>query len=123
MCLKQEILNGLEQYYGIIAKATRVSDPLMEFGQRILAINDLYYSVIDRLDAVIFDITANYYRNSNTLNFWLTVLFGSLDTGILTESVVSVYYFHNLPAIIAWTTFITVLTSMMIFALLCGKTE
>ncbi|MEM3262075.1 MAG: hypothetical protein QXW72_06840, partial [Conexivisphaerales archaeon] len=58
--LKQEILDGLEEYYGIIAKATQFSEPLMEFGQRILGINDLYDSVIDRLDAVIFDITTNY---------------------------------------------------------------
>ncbi|MGC8558797.1 MAG: hypothetical protein ACP5NC_07415 [Nitrososphaeria archaeon] len=82
--LKQEILNGLEEYYGIIAKATQFSEPLMEFGQRILGINGLYDSVIDRLDVVIFDITTNYSRNSNTLSFWLTVLFGSLDTGLLT---------------------------------------
>lgn len=119
--LKQEILNGLEEYYGIIAKATQFSEPLMEFGQRILGINDLYDSIIDRLDVVIFDITTNYSRNSNTLSFWLTVLFGSLDTGLLTKSIVSIYYSHNIPTIIAWTAFVTVLTSLIIFALLYRK--
>lgn len=119
--LKQEILDGLEEYYGIIAKATQFSEPLMEFGQRILGINDLYDSVIDRLDAVIFDITTNYSRNPNTLSFWLTVLFGSLDTGILTEGIASIYYPHNLPAIVAWTAFVTVMTSLIIFALLYNK--
>ena len=119
--LKQEILNGLEEYYGIIAKATQFSEPLIEFGQKILGINDLYDSVIDRLDAVIFDITTNYSKNSNTLSFWLTVLFGSLDTGILTESIVSIYYTHSLPDIIAWTAFVTALTSLMIFILLYRK--
>lgn len=119
--LKQEILNGLEEYYGIIAKVTQFSEPLMEYGERIFGINDLYDSVIDRLDAVIFDITTNYSKNSNTLSFWLTVLFGSLDTGILIESIVFIYYVHNIPAIIAWTAMATALTSMIIFALLYRK--
>ncbi|MDG7046745.1 MAG: hypothetical protein JRN53_04045 [Nitrososphaerota archaeon] len=119
--LKQEILNGLEEYYGIIARATQFSEPLMEFGQRIFGTNDLYDSIIDRLDAVVFDITTNYSRNSNTLSFWLTVLFGSLDTGLLTESIVSIYYIHNLPTIIGWTAIVTVLTSLTIYLLLYRK--
>ncbi|MDG7044467.1 MAG: hypothetical protein JRN19_04475 [Nitrososphaerota archaeon] len=93
----------------------------MEFGQRIFGINDLYDSIIDRLDAVVFDITTNYSRNSNTLSFWLTVLFGSLDTGLLTESIVSIYYIHNLPTIIGWTALVTVLTSLTIYLLLYRK--
>jgi hypothetical protein len=101
--LKQEILDGLEEYYGIIARATQFSEPLMEYGQQILGINDLYDSVIDRLDAVTFDITTNYERNTNVLTFWLTILFGSLDIGLLTEGIASIYYVHNLMMILIWT--------------------
>ncbi|MGC8636523.1 MAG: hypothetical protein ACP5T5_05820 [Thermoprotei archaeon] len=116
--LKQEILDGLEEYYGIIEKATQFSAPLMDFGENALGINDLYDSVIDRLDAVTFDITTNYARNSNVLSFWLTVLFGSLDTGLLVESVASIVYTHNLFGVAAWTALSTALTFLMIFLLL-----
>jgi len=116
--LKQEILNGLEEYYGIIARATQFSAPLMEYGQQILGIDDLYDSVVDRLDAVTFDITTNYGRNTNVLTFWLTILFGSLDTGLLTESIASIYYAHNLVMTVLWTALTTVVTSMGIYVLL-----
>jgi len=116
--MKQEILNGLEEYYGIIAKATQFSAPLMEYGQQILGIDDLYDSVIDRLDAVTFDITTNYGRNTSVLTFWLTILFGSLDTGLLTESIVSIYYVHNLMMTVVWTALTTIITSLGIYALL-----
>jgi len=116
--LKQEILNGLEEYYGIIARATQFSAPLIEYGQRILGIDDLYDSVLDRLDAVTFDITTNYERNTNVLTFWLTILFGSLDTGLLTESIASIYYAHNLLMTVLWTALTTVVTSLGIYALL-----
>jgi hypothetical protein len=116
--LKQEILDGLEEYYGIIARATQFSEPLMEYGQQILGINDLYDSVIDRLDAVTFDITTNYERNTNVLTFWLTILFGSLDIGLLTEGIASIYYVHNLMMILIWTVISTAVTSLGIYVLL-----
>ena len=115
---KIEILDGLEEYYGIIARATQFSEPLMEYGQQILGINDLYDSVIDRLDAVTFDITTNYERNTNVLTFWLTILFGSLDIGLLTESITSIYYVHNQLMILIWTAISTAVTSLGIYVLL-----
>jgi len=116
--LKQEILNGLEEYYGTIARATQFSAPLMEYGQQILGIDDLYDSVIDRLDAVTFDMTTNYGRNTNVLTFWLTILFGSLDTGLLTESIASIYYVHNLAMTVGWTALTVAVTSLGIYVLL-----
>jgi len=90
----------------------------MEYGQQILGINDLYDSVIDRLDAVTFDITTNYERNTNVLTFWLTILFGSLDIGLLTESITSIYYVHNQLMILIWTAISTAVTSLGIYVLL-----
>ncbi|MCW4047667.1 MAG: hypothetical protein NWE99_08945 [Candidatus Bathyarchaeota archaeon] len=84
--LKDEILNGLEEYYGVITRVNQFSAPLIDYGEQTLGINNIYDSVIDRLDAVTFDITTRYQRNTSMLTFWLTVIFGALETVFLVSA-------------------------------------
>ena len=70
------------------------------------------------MDAVTFDISTNYEHNINVLTFWLTILFGSLDIGLLTEGIASIYYVHNLMMILIWTAISTAVTSLGIYVLL-----
>lgn len=116
--LKQRILDGLEEYYGVIAKATRFSAPLIEYGQSTLGINDLYESVIDRLEAVTFDITTRYQRNTGLMGFLLTILFGALEAGFMASGIATWYYADNLLAVMLWTVGTTVVTAAIIAAVL-----
>lgn len=56
----------------------------------------------NRLDAVTFDITTRYQRNNSVLAFWLTVLFGALETVFLVSSTASLLYVGDPVAVTVW---------------------
>ncbi len=100
--LKERILDGLEEYYGVITRANKFSAPLIEYGETTLGINDIYDSVIDRVDAITFDITTRSQRDNNIITFWLTVIFGALETGFLASTIAALYYVNDLFMVILW---------------------
>jgi hypothetical protein len=67
LALKQEALDGLEEYLGAITAATRFSDAVAADGERLLGIVDLYDAVMDRLEAVSFAITTRYQKRMTLL--------------------------------------------------------
>ena len=119
--LKEKILNGLEEYYGVITRVNQFSAPLIEYGERTFGINNIYDSVIDRLEAVTFDITTRYQRNSSVLTFWLTVLFGALETGFLVSSVASLFYVENPFMVIVWSVVAVVVTAGILSLILYNR--
>jgi hypothetical protein len=119
--LKEKILNGLEEYYGVITRVNQFSGPLIDHGEKIFGINDIYDSVMDRLDAVTFDITTRYQRNTNVLTFWLTVLFGALESGFLASDVASSFYMNNPFMVILWTFFASAVTAGILSLILYNR--
>jgi len=109
--LKENILNGLEEYYGVIARANQFSAPLREYGEKMLGINDIYESVVDRLDAITFDITMLYQRSNNVLTFLLTVLLSALEAGFIASSI-ALYYINDLFGVMFWTILAAVVTAV-----------
>ena len=62
IALKQEVIDGLEEYYGAITSATRFSDAVTADGERLLGVEDIYDAVVERLEAVSFAITTRSQR-------------------------------------------------------------
>ena len=75
--LKQQIGNGLEEYYGATMAATRFSGQVAEEGERLFGIIDLYDALMDRLETVSFALTTRYQQRMMQMQFWLTVMFGA----------------------------------------------
>jgi formate-dependent nitrite reductase membrane component NrfD len=76
---------------------------------------------MDRLDAVTFDITTRYQRNTNVLTFWLTVLFGALESGFLASDVASSFYMNNPFMVILWTFFASAVTAAILSLILYNR--
>ena len=50
--LQQEVIDGLEEYYGAITNATRFSDAVTADGETLLGVGDIYDAVMERMEAV-----------------------------------------------------------------------
>ncbi|HVA37067.1 MAG TPA: hypothetical protein VNJ51_05605 [Candidatus Dormibacteraeota bacterium] len=119
--LKQQALDALEEYYGTLTVTNAFSAKATRQGQELLGVDDLYDSVVDRMEIVTFAITTNYQRNSNLLTFWLTIVFGAVETGSLAAVVATWYYHEHLLMVLAWTLGMTMLTAFVIIMLLRSK--
>jgi hypothetical protein len=121
LALKRDMLDALEEYYGAITTATRFSDAITVDGEHLLGIVDLYDAVMNRLDAVSFEITTRYQQRMTELQFWLTIVFGATEIGFIGFGVASWYYHTELAAVLAWTIGATLVSGFGLGALLRGK--
>ncbi len=119
--LKQQALDGLEEYYGAITAVNRLSDTVAADGEKLLGITDLYEAVKERLDAVSFAITTRYQKRMTLLQFWLTVVFGATEIGFIASGIATWHYRTGLGMVLAWTVGTAVASGLLIVALLGGK--
>jgi hypothetical protein len=123
LVLKQEMLDALEEYYGAITTATRFSDDVTAAGERLLGITDLYDAVIDRFDAVSFEITTRYQKHMTVLQFWLTIVFGATEIGFIASSIATWHYHTELGAVLGWTIGAALVSGLGLAFLLRGRVE
>jgi hypothetical protein len=121
--LKQEVIDGLEEYYGAITNATRFSDAVTADGERLLGVGDIYDAVMERLEAVSFAITTRSQRHMTLLQFWLTIVFGASEIGFIAASISTWYYRTGLLAVLAWTIGAALVSGLGLALLLKGKVE
>jgi len=101
--LKQEVIDGLEEYYGAITNATRFSDAVTADGETLLGVEDIYDAVVERMEAVSFAITTRSQRHMTLMQFWLTIVFGASEIGFIATSIATWHYRTELAAVLAWT--------------------
>jgi hypothetical protein len=116
--LKQQVTDGLEEYYGATLAATRFGDAVAEDGEQMLGIIELYDALMDRLEAVSFALTTRYQQRMTEMQFWLTVVFGATEIGFIAASLATWHYRTELGAVLAWTMGATVVSAGVLVALL-----
>jgi hypothetical protein len=116
--LKQQVTDGLEEYYGATLAATRFGDAVAEDGEEMLGIVALYDALIDRLEAVSFALTTRYQQRMTQMQFWLTVVFGATEIGFIAASLATWHYRTELGAVLAWTVAATVVSAGVLVGLL-----
>ncbi len=123
LTLKQQILDGLEEYYGAITTSNRIGDEVAAAGEPLLGIENLYQAVMTRLDAVSFTITTRYQKRMTVLQFWLTLVFGATEIGFIASGIATWYYKSELSLVLAWTVGTAILAALVIASLLRGKLD
>jgi len=123
IALKQEVIDGLEEYYGAITNATRFSDTVTVDGERLLGVEGIYDAVMERLEAVSFTITTRSQRHTTLLQFWLTIVFGASEIGFIAAGIATWHYRTGLWTVLAWTVGAALITGLGLAALLRGKLE
>jgi hypothetical protein len=118
VALRRDIFDGLEEYYGTLAKTHGYTADATSRGEVLFGIDDLFDSVVDRLESLTFEITTRNQQTVNRLGFWLTTSFGAIETGFVAASIATWYYATELGAVLAWTIGVTLVTAMGIAALL-----
>lgn len=121
--LKQEVTDGLEEYYGATLAATRFGDAVAEDGERLLGIVELYDALMDRLETVSFSLTTRYQQRMTLMQFWLTVVFGATEIGFIAASIATWYYSHDLVAVLAWTLGATAVAAAVLVGLLRTRVD
>ena len=121
--LKQEVIDGLEEYYGAITSASRFSDAVTKAGERLLGVGDIYDAVKERLEAVSFAITTRAQLHMTLMQFWLTIIFGACEIGFIAASISTWYYHTGLGAVLVWTFGAALVTGLGLAMLLKGKVE
>jgi hypothetical protein len=116
--LRRDIFDGLEEYYGTLAKTHGYTAEATALGESLFGINDLFDSVVERLEALTFEITTRNQKTVNQLGFWLTTSFGAIETGFVASSIATWYYTDNLAAVLGWTLGVTLATTLVIAGLL-----
>jgi hypothetical protein len=116
--LKQQVTDGLEEYYGATLAATRFGDAVAEDGEQMLGIIALYDALMDRLEAVSFALTTRYQQRMTQMQFWLTVVFGATEIGFIAASLATWHYRTELGAVLAWTVAATVVSAGVLVGLL-----
>jgi hypothetical protein len=119
--LRRDIFDGLEEYYGTLAKTHGYTAEATARGEVLFGIDDLFDSVVDRLEALTFEITTRNQQSVSRLGFWLTTLFGAIETGFVASSIATWYYSDELFAVLGWTIGVTLATAMVISGLLRWK--
>lgn len=119
--LRRDIFDGLEEYYGTLAKTHGYTAEATALGETLFGINDLFDSVVERLDALTFEITTRNQQTVNRLGFWLTTSFGAIETGFVAASIATWYYASNLLAVLSWTVGVSLVTAFLISRLLHWK--
>jgi hypothetical protein len=123
IALKQEVIDGLEEYYGAITNATRFSDAVTADGETLLGVGDIYDAVIERLEAVSFTITTRSQQHVNLLQFWLTIVFGASGIGFSAASIATWYYRTGLWTVLGWTIGAALVSGLGLALMLKGKVE
>lgn len=123
IALKQEVIDGLEEYYGAITNATRFSDAVTADGETLLGIEDIYDAVMERMEAVSFAITTRSQRHMTLMQFWLTIVFGASEIGFIAASISTWYYHTGLIVVLAWTLGSALVSGLGLALLLKGKVE
>lgn len=123
LALKQQILDGLEEYYGAITNANRIGDEVANAAEPLLGIDNLYHAVMTRLDAVSFAITTRYQKRMTVLQFWLTLVFGATEIGFIASGIATWYYKTELFLVLAWTAGTAIVAAIIIASLLRGKLD
>lgn len=121
--LKQQVSDGLEEYYGATLAVTRFGDAVAEDGERLFGIVELYDALMDRLETVSFALTTRYQQRMTQMQFWLTVVFGSTEIGFIAASIATWYYRSELGAVLAWTVGATLVSAGVLVALLRRRIE
>lgn len=121
--LKQQVSNGLEEYYGATMAATRFGDQIAEDGERLFGIIDLYDALMDRLETVSFALTTRYQQRMTQMQFWLTVVFGATEIGFIAASIATWHYRTELGAVLAWTLGAAVVSAGVLVGLLSQRME
>ena len=116
--LRRDIFDGLEEYYGTLAKTHGYTAEATALGEVLFGINDLFDSVVERLEALTFEITTRNQKTVNQLGVWLTTSFGAIETGFVAASIATWYYTDNLAAVLGWTIGVTLTTMGLIAGLL-----
>lgn len=119
--LRRDIFDGLEEYYGTLAKTHGYTAEATARGEVLFGIDDLFDSVVERIEAVTFEITTRSQRTVSQLGFWLTTSFGAIETGFVAASIATWYYADNLGAVLGWTIGVTLVTALAIAALLRSR--
>src|SRR5450830_1565125 len=119
--LRRDIFDGLEEYYGTLAKTHGYTAEATSLGEALFGINDLFDSVVERLEALTFEITMRNQRAVNRLGLWLTTSFGAIETGFVAASIATWYYTNNLLAVLSWTVGVALATALVISRLLHWK--
>jgi hypothetical protein len=123
LTLKQEILDGLEEYYGAITNSNRIGDEVANAAEPLLGIDNLYHAVMTRLDAVSFAITTRYQKRMTVLQFWLTLVFGATEIGFIASGIATWHYKTELSLVLAWTVGTAILAAIIIASLLRRKLD
>lgn len=123
LTLKQQILDGLEEYYGAITNSNRIGDEVANAAEPLLGIENLYHAVMTRLDAVSFAITTRYQKRMTVLQFWLTLVFGATEIGFIASSIATWHYRTELWLVLAWTAGTALMAAIIIASLLRGKLD
>ena len=116
--LRRDIFDGLEEYYGTLAKTHGYTAEATARGEALFGIDDLFESVVDRLEALTIEITTRSQQSVSRLGFWLTTSFGAIETGFVAASIATWYYSSNLGAVLGWTLGVTLATALVISSLL-----
>lgn len=119
--LRRDIFNDLEEYYGTLAKTHSYTADSIERGETLFGIDDLFKAVVDRLEALTFEITTRNDQSINRLGLWLTTSFGAIETGFVASSIATWYYADDLFAVLGWTVGVTLATALAIASLLRWK--
>lgn len=113
--LKREVMDSLEEYYGTLANTNSFSAAATQRGKKLLGIDELYKSLLDRLEMLTFTITTRFQRNATKIGVWLTILFGAIETGFVAASISTWYYSKlELWSVLGWTAGMTVFTAILL---------
>lgn len=119
--LRRKIFDDLEEYYGTLAKTHSYTADAIARGETLFGIDDLFEAVVDRLEALTFEITTRNQQSVNRLGLWLTTSFGAIETGFVAASIGTWYYTTNLYAVLGWTVGVTFATAFAIATFLRWK--
>ena len=104
-----------------MAASNRFSSDVTAYGKRLLGIDDLYDSLVERLNAVTFEITTRYQQTTNILQFWLTVVFVALGASSLAAAVAEVGYGHHPIPVASWAAAVGIVAASAIALVLRDK--
>ncbi|MBC7436870.1 MAG: hypothetical protein H7332_12470 [Bdellovibrionales bacterium] len=121
MQLRRDIFDGLEEYYGTLAKTHGYTAEATTLGERLFGINDLFDAVGERLEALTFEITTRNQQAVSRIGMWLTTSFGAIETGFVAASIATWYYRTNLLAVLGWTFGVAIGTAFLISRVLRSR--
>ncbi len=84
--LRRDIFDGLKAYYGTLAKSHGYTAAAKSRGESLFGIDDLFESVVVRIDALTSEIITRRQPSVSRLGFWLTNSFDAIETGLVAAS-------------------------------------